>query len=108
MGDLLMHPIFLANFSVRVCSFSNGESAGWSSSHSSRCGIGFGGDAALFESRFLPFVKGGLRGQGVRLEWSNEHTRAHPSVFAKGMSASHPHHPLSPSPVRLPPFPADP
>jgi hypothetical protein len=54
------------------------------------------GDAALFESLFPPFVKGGLRGQGVRLDCSNEHTRTHPSVVAKGLSASHPHQPLFP------------
>ncbi len=31
-----------------------------------------------------------------------EPTGSHPSVVAKGMSASHPHQPLSPPPVRLP------
>jgi hypothetical protein len=31
------------------------------------------------------------------LECSDEHTRALPSAVAKGMSASHPHHPFPPS-----------
>ena len=51
--------------------------------------------------------EGGLCGQGVRLECSNEHTRAHPSVVAKGMSASHPHQPSSP-PRTTPIFPRRP
>ena len=46
--------------------------------------------------------EGGIRGQGVRLDCSNEHTRAHPSVVAKEMSASHPHQPLFPPPCTTP------
>jgi hypothetical protein len=138
----IIQPGLRANFSRESLQPSHWEGAGWSSTHSSRCGTGFGGmqhslkagshlgegprgqrvrwnvptsipgpsrrqwprecplrkflkgefatfpmgkalggpaptaravdrargDAALFESLFPPFVKGGLRGQGVR--WS--------------------------------------
>jgi hypothetical protein len=68
MGDLLVRPISLANFSTRVCSFPKGgrrwvvqlpQLALWDRVR---------GDAALLESLFSPFVKGELLGQGVRLE----------------------------------------
>ncbi len=91
----------------RVCSLPIGEGAGWSSTHSSRCGVGFGEMQHSLKAGSHP-GEGGLRGQGVRLDCSNEHTRAHPSVVAKGMSASHPHQPSFPLPRTTPIFPRRP
>jgi hypothetical protein len=81
----------------RVCSLPIGEGAGWSSTHSSRCGTGFGEMQHSLKACSHP-GEGGLRDQGVRLDCSNEHTRAHPSVVAKGMSASPSHQSLFPPP----------
>ena len=106
---------FLAQFNLgsgqisqgRVCSLPIGEGAGWSSTHSSRCGTGFGGMQHSLKACSHP-GEGGLRGQGGRLDCSNEHTRAHPSVVAKEMSAPPPNQPLPPPPRTTPTLPRRP
>ena len=68
---------------------------------------GPGGDAALFESRFPPFAKGGLRGQGVR--WSVPTSIPGPTLrrVPRECPLPIPTNPLSP-PCTTPISPADP
>lgn len=96
----MIQPGLRANFSRESLQPSRWEGAGWSSTHSSRCGTGFGGmQHSLKAGSHLG--EGGLRGQGVR--WNVPTSIPGPTLrlVPRECPLPIPTNPLPP-PVRLP------